>query len=25
VQHQIENEHIEFVDYNTYRKFKLGL
>jgi len=25
VQHQIENKHIEFVDYNTYRKFKLGL
>ncbi|UCE29955.1 MAG: hydroxymethylglutaryl-CoA synthase [Candidatus Bathyarchaeota archaeon] len=25
VQHQIENEHIKYVDYDTYRKFKLGL
>lgn len=25
VQHQIENEHIEYVDYSTYRKLKLGL
>jgi hydroxymethylglutaryl-CoA synthase len=25
VQHQAENEHIEYVDYNTYRKLKLGL
>jgi len=25
VQHQIENEFVEHVDYETYRKFKLGL
>jgi len=25
VQHQIENEYIEYVDYETYRRFKLGL
>ena len=25
VQHQIENKHIEYVDYDTYRRFKLGL
>ena len=25
VQHQVENEHIEYVDYDTYRKLKLGL
>jgi len=25
VQHQVENEHIEYVDYETYRRFKLGL
>ncbi len=25
VQHQAEDEHIEYVDYETYRKLKLGL
>lgn len=25
VKHQVESEHIEFVDYDTYRKFKMGL
>jgi hydroxymethylglutaryl-CoA synthase len=25
VQHQAENEYIEYVDYDTYRKLKLGL
>ena len=25
IQHQIENEYIEYVDYATYRKFKEGL
>ncbi len=24
-QHQFENEHVEYVDYDTYRRFKLGL
>jgi len=25
IQHQIENEHIEYVDYSTYRRLKHGL
>ncbi|UCG45916.1 MAG: hydroxymethylglutaryl-CoA synthase [Candidatus Bathyarchaeota archaeon] len=25
VQHQVESRHIEYLDYGTYRKFKLGL
>jgi len=25
VQHQIENKHVEYVKYETYRRFKLGL
>ena len=25
VQHQAETEHIEYVDYDTYRRLKLGL
>lgn len=25
VQHQIENKHVEYVEYETYRRFKLGL
>ena len=25
VRHQIENEHLEYVDYNTYRRLKQGL
>jgi len=25
IQHQIENKHIEYVDYNTYRRLKIGL
>jgi len=25
VQHQAENSHIEYVDYDTYKRFKLGL
>jgi hydroxymethylglutaryl-CoA synthase len=25
VRHQIENENLEYVDYNTYRKLKQGL
>jgi len=25
VQHQVENSYIEYVDYDTYRRLKLGL
>lgn len=25
VRHQVENKYIEYVDYDTYRRFKLGL
>jgi hydroxymethylglutaryl-CoA synthase len=25
IQHQVENKYIEYVDYDTYRKLKLGL
>lgn len=25
VQHQVESEYVEYVDYDTYRRFKVGL